>query len=447
MAAPETRLKQNRKELVAIRASQRGFMIYLTSLNASELLPLCRGLRENESSKMLLKLEESQEAQQEDGFIDAIQLSDFAKAQLLRSNFEEEVETIEHDSYNEDKPFQRLINDTRVNKIAAYLREDDSLLPNSVILATRDEVEIEVEEAIPDNTIFKITLSWNDPLPINIIDGQHRIEALRQLIDDGYTEFNEFMIPFSLLIDLPFYMQAELFAIINGRQKAVNRSQIYDLLGYMPFSNQEVRDIAYQSELAVQRFCHKAVKVLNLSNASPWSSLIKMRGTGKGVVTQAAFVDHLAMLVTPRKNSKRLSTLPVLYPYFKKNDLLGMAKVCVTYFLGIKSAWPQYWENELSIKECLFGKTNGVAVMFMLLHDLVILLGGPEEVTKENVEKYWSKAPKERIDNPPAGGGKGYQKEWRNAIWREMIGGDSRIEDTNEFEIERKRLLMEKGIF
>lgn len=439
--------KVDRKEIIAIRVSQGGFMYYLTALKASEILPLCKGLRENESSTLLLKLEEAQEAQQEDKFIEAIQASDFAKAELERSSLDEDVEKIQQDTYDKDRPFQRLIIQTKVNKIAAYLLEDDALMPNSVILATRDEVDVDVQEITSGSAIFKIILSWSASLPINIIDGQHRIEALRKLISDGYSEFNDFMIPFSLLIDLPYYMQAELFAIINGRQKAVNRSLIYDLLGYMPLSNQETREKAYQSELVVQRFCHKAVKVLNLSTSSPWNSLIKMRGTGEGVVTQAAFVDHLAMLVTPRKNSKRLSTLPILYPYFKNNDLLGLTKVCVTYFLGLKAAWPEYWENEESLKESLFGKTNGVAVMFTLLHALAILLGGPEKVTKEDIEKYWLKAPKERIENPPVGGGKGYQKEWYRAIWRDMIGEDIRIEDTKQFDNERNRLLKEGGLF
>jgi hypothetical protein len=172
-----------------------------------------------------------------------------------------------------------------------------------------------------------------------------------------------------------------------------------------------------------------------------------MRGSGKGIVTQAAFVDHLAPLVKPRKDTKLLSVLPVLYPYFKENDLVGLARVCVLYFLGIKDAWPEYWKDKVSLKKSLFGKTNGIAVMFMVLHDLAILLGGPNRITEETIKEYWRKAPEERIKVPPAGGGRGYQNEWYEDIMKNIVGKNYRAEVGAASEQVREKLRATRGLF
>lgn len=139
--------------------------------------------------------------------------------------------------------------------------------------------------------------------------------------------------------------------------------------------------------------------------------------------------------------------LPVLFDYFKNNDLVGLSKICVVYFLGIRRAWPRYWENEKTLKNCLFGKTNGVAVMFKVLHDLIILSGGAERIDESEVEKFWKNAPEERIARPPAGGGRKYQKEWYEAIMEQVLGPEFRSGIAEGIERERERLQVAGGLF
>ena len=235
--------------------------------------------------------------------------------------------------------------------------------------------------------------------------------------------------------------------MINGKQKPVPRSRIYDLLGYRPIEDKILREKAYRGELAIHRFCHLAVRVLNNSQKSPWHNRIKMRGAGLGVVTQAAMVDHLASLVIPKRNSRRITTFPVLYKYFRGGDLVGLAKICVIYFLGIAKAWPDHWKSSHVLQNCLFGKTSGVAVMFMVLHDLCLLKGGPEMLTVEIIESYWRKAPLDRITKPPAGGSRGFQLEWYRAIMEAIVGKDYVAQIGEAGEKSRPRLLAEKALF
>jgi len=288
----------------------------------------------------------------------------------------------------------------------------------AIILALRDTATCEIgEEAAP-----KLVLEWNESVPTNVIDGQHRVEALKLFFANQQEAAEDFFVPVCILVDLPFHVQAEMFAVINVRQKQVSRSRIYDLLGYMPIKDPATKEQAYKGEMAIHRFCHHVVRVLNTSAKSPWHNRIKMRGSGEGIVPQAAFVTDLAHLVAPRKDKPKLARLPVFFAYFMTGDLVAFAKVCIIYFLGIARAWPEHWETDTKLKASLFGKTNGIAVMFLILHDLILLAGGPDRLDIEAVRKVWVKAPQERIDNPPKGGSRGYQVEWYQALMTAMIG-------------------------
>jgi len=412
--------KQKRLSFSALQVKQKNFTFYLASLRAGDIIDLYAPLYSgSQNSVASVTVSDGQPQDEASG-------QQYIKA-TLPSNFEEEVVDVETHSYDEDSSFQRLLDRLRARKISDYLGVEDALLPNAVILASRETADVEVRliDASPGSvaSVFFVTLTWQEDIPLNIIDGQHRLEALKMLIRED-AQYEDFMLPATLLIDFPYYMQAELFSVINGEQKAVNRSQIYDLLGYLPLKDPLTRQQVYEGELKVHRFSHNVVKVLNNSISSPWHSKIKMRGIGQGVVTQASFVDHLVPLINPRKETKSGRNLPVLYLFLKTNDLVGIARVVVIYFRGIKEAWPKYWVNDADLKASLFGQTNGVAITLRILQDLAVYLGGADKITHENVAELWRNAPEERLTTPPETGGRSVQELWYRSIMEGMLGGN-----------------------
>ena len=109
--------------------------------------------------------------------------------------------------------------------------------------------------------------------------------------------------------------------------------------------------------------------------------------------------------------------------------------------MAIAKAWSQIWEDgDDALKSSLFGKTNGIAVMFMILHDLIIIEGKPEKLEFERVLELWEKAPADRITQPPTGGSRGYQIEWYRAIITEMLSPQDRDERATKFEEMRGHL-------
>lgn len=398
----------------AIDVTQGSSKFLLCSIPAGELIKLCGGLTSAPSRST-----------SPDG--SEVEIKEDVKSlvrNLESSAFSEEVNKVQAESYDEDDPYQRLLNRNRAKAISNYLQTEDALLPNGVILAANDGVTIK-----RDANNATISLEWDPSVvlqPLNIIDGQHRVEGLRLLVEekaaDVASAFSNFQVPATLLMDLPFYSQARLFATINGEQKKVNKSQIFDLLGYKPISDIALKEKAYSGEMVVLEFCHQVVKVLNTSKKSPWCGLIKMRGSGDGIVTQAAFIDHLAAITLPKKSRPGARYASVLASFVKDADLVGLARLLLVYFLGIKAAKPQFWASPEALSRSLFGKTNGIAVLFNILHDLICEAGGASKLTVEFVKQNWMKVSNAVIENPPRGGSKGYQKDVTASVLLEMFG-------------------------
>ena len=401
--------------LTALAVQQRGFRFFSTVIKADRLGALCAGMTKPTT------------LEPENGLNDA-ELNSEDAAKLVKAlnepKFTQEVADLQSEAYDELLPFQRLVDLSRVEGIASYLRQEEAMLPNGVILATRDDVDVDVKDE--GSGRITLVLNWiGEQHPLNIIDGQHRVEGLKLLAKEEPNDFGAFEVTATILIDLPFWVQAELFAVVNGRQKAVPKSRVYDLLGYLPMSSSEVKQGAYRGEMAVQRFCHHVVKVLQRSEKSPWKDRIKMRGSGLGVISQAALVDHLAPYLKPRKERPGMTTWPVFYPFYCEADVVGLTKTLIIYFAGIRRAHESFWASNEALKASLFGKTNGVAVVFTILHDLVVLVGGPEHLTIGRVTEEWKKVDAAVIANPPKGGSKGYQAQLIVSIRLAMHGANA----------------------
>lgn len=393
-------MPQHSETFEAMVVTQKDFTFYLSALSAKRIIALGRGIQEEHRGEGVL--DKTLNPEQSRAIIEAIESSKFAS----------EVQAIADAGYTEEIPFQRFIDRTRVKELAAYLLEEDALIPNATILSARSETEVIVATS---GVTANVTLEWAGDYACNIIDGQHRIEALEYLISQGNKEFEDFMVPFTFLADYPFYLQAELFAIVNGKQKPVNRSRVYDLLGYRNYQLED-KERVYRGELAIDRFCHHIVRVLNESRVSPWKGRIKMRGAGKGVVSQAAFIDQLKLLVTPRTDSTRLTKLPLLFSFFRDGDLAGVSRACVLFFQGLKAQFPELWDTDEHLKSCLFGKTVGVGVCFQVFHDFLIKIGGPVFVTQESSRELWRNVPSQMVEQSPPAGGRGIQKEIYNRV-------------------------------
>ncbi len=111
----------------------------------------------------------------------------------------------------------------------------------------------EMPNVIEDNVLEyderknELTLEVS-PRVAQIIDGQHRLEGLKEAIKNDSSK-KKLMLPTVLADDLSTERCAEIFVSINTEQKSVPKSLIYDLYGLMnstakDFSIERGADIA-----------------------------------------------------------------------------------------------------------------------------------------------------------------------------------------------------------
>jgi DGQHR domain-containing protein len=271
-------------KLPYIKIKQRSEVFYLTKFKATELIPrLNFHYREPysdlETDSVVLKNEK---------YIELIN----KKGIELKSS---------------DEGVQRRLQVERINNIKKFIESDSSnYLPNTVLLsADISGIENADEDFIKyENSEFG-EFDFPDEFLFSIIDGQHRLAGL-SIVDQEIL--NEIEIPAVILLNVSKPTAAKLFADINGKQRAVNRSLIYDL--YANIDKPDFEEI---------KLFHTICENLYKSEKSPLYRQIKMLGIGSGAISQSFFIDYAKDAVKKSLvNSKDKQTIfNHLFYYFK----------------------------------------------------------------------------------------------------------------------------------
>lgn len=178
----------------------------------------------------------------------------------------------------DEEGIQRRLQVTRIKQISKYLQSANSFFPNCVILS------VNVEDEDYDNLFQfkngqpKLVLPEN--VSFQIIDGQHRLAGLYTTNDDVKNNFD---VPIVLFINITKNLSAKIFIDVNGNQKSVNSSVIYDLYDLTPES----------PEFEIDKQLHLICKKMNEETISPLYRHIKMLGIGRGAISQAFLIDAL----------------------------------------------------------------------------------------------------------------------------------------------------------
>ncbi|WP_437823960.1 DGQHR domain-containing protein [Tenacibaculum mesophilum] len=206
-----------------------------------------------------------------------------------------------------EEGIQRRLQYERIKSIANFIESSESnFFPNNVLLSADISHLENFEEDYLNYENSEIgVFEFPDNFKFSIIDGQHRLAGLT-LADKALLE--DFEIPATILINVSKPTAAKLFADINGKQKSVNKSLIYDL--YSEMDDEDYRDI---------KVFHTICENLYTNPESPLYKQIKMLGIGSGAISQAFFIDYAkdAVNKTDLKNAEIQEIYNELYKYFK----------------------------------------------------------------------------------------------------------------------------------
>jgi DGQHR domain-containing protein len=107
----------------------------------------------------------------------------------------------------------------RKGSIVRYLLEEAGIFPTSVLLNIREKIEFKEERKISEKISYG-TLRIPDNVKLWIIDGQHRIEALKRA-EAEKPKFANYPIPVSILNLQSRFDEMLLFYIVNSRQQRI----------------------------------------------------------------------------------------------------------------------------------------------------------------------------------------------------------------------------------
>ncbi|MFC1610305.1 DGQHR domain-containing protein [Myxococcota bacterium] len=279
---------------------------------------------------------------------------------------------------------QRPLAKKRVREISEYVSTVDACFPTAVLLAV-PAVCAEYSEQTGKLCLSNY-LEPEDPTDrvfyrdiAKVLDGQHRIEGLRDYQGD------DFEVNVSIFVDADIAEQAYIFSTVNLAQTKVNKSLAYDL-----YELAKAR--------SPQKVCHNIAVALDSSKGSPFFHRIKRLGRATEgrhgeTITQATIVKALMRYVSRtelrdrdlymrRKKPKKATDAESLELIFR-NMVLDERDVEVTdvlwnYFGAASERWATAWNS--TQKGMMLSKTNGFRGLMRFLRDAYLALGKPGDV-------------------------------------------------------------------
>jgi DGQHR domain-containing protein len=235
---------------------------------------------------------------------------------------------------------QRDDNLARIRDIGQYAQTENAIFPTPIIVSARSNAV----------TIQDGTLTILDEFGSigHVLDGQHRVLGLKSLPDSDLAQY-ELLVVF--VFDIDVYSEATIFSTINGNQKQVSKSLMYDLFALNPGRS-------------VEKSCHEIVRSLNDDSGSPFYRRIKILGKKMGAeetLSQAAFVDQLRRQV---KNSNS----PLL-KFYESGEDWAIRKIVANCFSAIDRAQEDAKPSE--IPNDYFYRTTGFGGVMQSLSELV----------------------------------------------------------------------------
>lgn len=263
--------------------------------------------------------------------------------------------------------YQRAVSLPRARKFSRYV--DTEISPPAILANIRDVDKNKINYSngqleIPD----EITL-W-------LVDGQHRVAGLKELVDSAPDKYSDLQFPVIIMVGADVYEEAKQFVIINTSQKRVRT----DLGERFILRQAKIEGITKLLQKGIRNLewiptAIQTVDQLNADDHSIWYNRIRLPNEPKGVtiVSQKAFSDSLKPLL---KEDEIFFGKPATF----------VAPVVNRYWEAIKEVCPEPFENP---EGYVMLKTTGVVTLHAILPKILRRIGNesPQKSDFVNVLK------------------------------------------------------------
>lgn len=204
-------------------------------------------------------------------------------------------------------------------------------------------------------------------MPFYVVDGQHRILALKKLIEEFGPEWRHHMLPFVCLIGADEGEEMDQFYIVNSKAKSVRTDLAYALLKQRAERDPSVMEHLFEKGKDWQVRAEELVEQLG-ERGAVWRGLIRFAGADKGETTMPS-----ASIVT--------SLRPVLMsPFFGQLGKDQQVNILDAFWRGLRDVFPEPFDKP---SEFVLQKGMGVMVLHaVLVHVLEIARSRGSSVTE-----------------------------------------------------------------
>ena len=234
---------------------------------------------------------------------------------------------------SEENPdeLQRVYSEPRAKEIGAWIKEENSLLPNAIVVDFKNDVEI---EQTADPNVVTITFPNPDetrnPKIAYILDGQHRVKGFE--FSDG-VEFDLAVIAVHNVSD---NIRGKIFLDINSKQVKVDERLLLDLMA-------GTKSLAQDDDRVYQ-----VIKGLDTNTDSPLHGKIQFLPEQKN-----KWVKNTNLF----KNLKpHISNGGVLY----SKTTGQQTEILSSYFAALKTVFPAQWDDS---KAYVLTRNQGIELM------------------------------------------------------------------------------------
>lgn len=209
-------------------------------------------------------------------------LTSFTVGDFTRENFYR----VDRLDLQESKGMQRLLNVSRARSFSTDMQAADAcasaFLPTSVFLATSGEIGYDEKT----KELFFESDKQGGICPLDVVDGQHRIEGLKmaseKLIADNNVRLRDFPIPVVIADNLTETEKMLQFVVVNTKQKAVDSGVEQHIIARFT-KMRELEDIPHlpawlerKADKGEDALALEIVLYLNKEASSPWRGRIRL---------------------------------------------------------------------------------------------------------------------------------------------------------------------------
>ncbi len=255
---------------------------------------------------------------------------------------------IPHRVHFTDEGYQRKPSPSRVKKLARDLKDRRVDLPTAILLSIRNA---DLYPRLDSSGRYILSVPRDDSKPFFVVDGQHRIEALKTVMEtDPDGNWSDFKIPAVIIVGADRGVEMDQFHTVNSNAKSISTDLALDLL-----KTRAKKDDAYRKYLVSTGEGWKIIAqelTERVSRKDAWKNKIRFPNEPKDntVINSNSFVTSL-------KRTLGQENFATFLPEQR-------AEIINAYWLGIKQVLPECFEDP---KKYNIQKTIGVYVFHYLL--------------------------------------------------------------------------------